>query len=50
MPSEYTWQDLLYTVIKAADWQKIEEDVENFLENPSDMNIFTKKNMLGLMQ
>lgn len=50
MPSEHTWQDLLYTVIKAADWQKIEEDVENFLENPSDMNIFTKKNMLGLMQ
>lgn len=50
MPSEHTWQDLLYTVIEAADWQKIEEDVENFLENPSDMNIFTKKNMLVLIQ
>ena len=50
MPLEHTWQDLLYTVIKAADWQKIEEDVENFLENPSDMNIFTKKNILVLIQ
>ena len=39
-----------YTVVKAADWQKVENDVENFLENPSDMNIFTKKNVLSLLQ
>ena len=50
MPLEHTWQDLLYKVIEAADWQKIEEDVENFLENPSDMNIFTKKDMLVLIR
>lgn len=50
MPSENTWQDLLYLVIQKADWQKVEEDVENFLENPSDMNVFTKKDMLVLIQ
>ncbi|MCK4400706.1 nucleotidyl transferase AbiEii/AbiGii toxin family protein [bacterium] len=50
MPSEHTWRDFLYTVVKATDWQKIEQDVGNFLENPSDMNIFTKKNVLSLLQ
>ena len=50
MPSEHTWRDFLYTVVKAVNWQRIEQDVENFLENPSDMNIFTKKNVLSLLQ
>jgi predicted nucleotidyltransferase component of viral defense system len=50
IPSENTWQDLLYRVIQAADWQKVKEDVENFLENPSDINIFTKKDMLVLVK
>ena len=49
MPSEHTWRDFLYAVVKATDWQKIEQDVGNFLENPSDMNIFTKKNVLSLL-
>jgi len=50
MPLEHTWRDFFYRVVKAADWQKVEQDVENFLENPSDMNIFTKKNVLSLIQ
>ncbi len=50
VPSDNTWRDLISRVTKEADWQKIEDDVENFLENPSDMNIFTKKNMLELIR
>ncbi|MES0341702.1 MAG: nucleotidyl transferase AbiEii/AbiGii toxin family protein [Candidatus Humimicrobiaceae bacterium] len=50
MPLGDTWRDLLYRTAKEADWKKVEEDVKNFLENPADMNIFTKKDMLDLIR
>lgn len=50
MPSKNTWRDFLYTVVEGTDWQKVKQDVENFLENPSDMNIFTKENVLNLIK
>ena len=50
MPTDDTWRDLIYDVTIGADWQKVEEDVVNFLEDPSDMNIYTKKNMLELIR
>lgn len=50
IPSEHTWQDFLYTVVEETDWQKVKQDVENFLEKPSDMNIFTKENVLNLIK
>ena len=50
IPSEDTWRDFLYTVVEKTDWQKVKQDVENFLEEPSDINIFTKKNVLNLIK
>jgi len=50
MPLENTWQDFICAVVKASDWQKVRQDVENFLESPSDMDIFTKENILSLMK
>lgn len=50
MPSERTWRDFLYTVVEKTDWQRVKQDVENFLENPSDMKIFTKENVLNLVK
>ncbi|MBU2541278.1 MAG: nucleotidyl transferase AbiEii/AbiGii toxin family protein [Candidatus Omnitrophica bacterium] len=50
MPSENTWQDFIFEVVKTTDWQKVRQDVENFLENPSDMDIFTKENVLSLIK
>jgi len=49
MPSEQSWREFIYKVVKHADWKKVRADVENFLENPSDMNIFSKDNTLNLL-
>jgi len=48
-PAEKSWRGLIYKVTSGADWKKVKEDVENFLENPADLNIFTKENVLGLI-
>jgi len=50
IPSENSWRDVLYKAVMDADWQKIEDDIKGFLEEPADMDIFTKKNLLGLLK
>lgn len=50
LPTEENWREHLYNTVKATDWKKISADVENFLENPSDANIFTKENILKLIK
>lgn len=50
MPTKENWREYLYNVVKAVDWRKVELDVKNFLENPSDVNIFTKENVLKLIK
>ena len=50
MPSQDNWRNLLYKAVEAAEWEKVIRDVKNFLENPSDMDIFTKKNVLSLIK
>lgn len=50
LPMKEDWRDYLYEVVKAADWKNVTQDVKNFLENPSDVNIFTKENVLNLIQ
>lgn len=50
MPTEHTWRDFIATVVQKTDWKKVTHDVDNFLERPSDMNIFTKENVLKLLQ
>lgn len=49
LPNEANWRDFLYQIVEKADWQKVRRDVENFLENPSDMNILSKENVLKLI-
>ena len=49
-PGESNWRDLICEVVEKADWKKIEQDVGPFLENPSDLNIFTKENILHLLR
>ncbi len=48
--SAANWRDVLYEAVKKADWKKVKKDVENFLENPSDLNVFTQENVLGLLK
>ena len=50
IPSERTWRECLYDVVKKADWEKVRQDVENFLENASDVNVFSKENVLKLIK
>lgn len=50
IPLEDSWRDFIYKVVQAADWPKVRNDVENFLEIPSDLDIFNKENILELIK
>lgn len=49
IPGKDSWKGFIYKVVENTDWKKIRQDVESFLENPSDLNIFTKENTLHLL-
>lgn len=49
-PDESNWKQYLSQVITRADWDKVRQDVENFLETPRDQDIFTKTALLGLLE
>ncbi len=46
---EVNWRALLARVVESADWKAVRRDVENFLENPRDMDVFSQKNVLSLL-
>ncbi len=50
LPTESTWRDPVYGFVEKIDWERVREDVQNFLENPSDLDVFTKDNVLGLVK
>lgn len=49
MPNENDWREYLREVVQKADWKIIHKDVVNFLENPKDMDVFTKENVLRVI-
>lgn len=49
MPVESDWRKYLSDVVKKSDWKTVHKDVVNFLKNSQDMNIFTKENVLKLI-
>lgn len=49
IPSEKNWRRCLHEVIKNTDWDKVRGDVENFLEQPKDLEVFSKENILSLI-
>lgn len=48
--SKDNWRNFLYKAVKDADWNKVREDVGSFLEHPSDLNVFSKENILVLIR
>jgi predicted nucleotidyltransferase component of viral defense system len=50
LPEKENWRDFIYKVVEHTDWKKVKQDVEPFLENPSDLNIFSKENTLQLLR
>ena len=49
MLSKNNWRNFLYKIVERTDWKKVRKDVKNFLENPSDMDIFSQENILKLI-
>lgn len=50
IPNQENWRDFLYKVVEKTDWEQVRKDVENFLENTHDLEIFSKENVLGLIK
>ena len=49
MPTAHDWRKYLSDVVQKSDWKTVHKDVVNFLDNPEDMDIFTKKNVLKII-
>ena len=49
MPTENDWRKYLSDVVQRSDWKTVHKDVDNFLENSQDMDIFTKENVLKII-
>ena len=48
-PAKDTWRSQIKKVVNKTDWNLVGNDVENFLENQTDLSVFTKENALGLL-
>ena len=49
-PTENTWRHIIRDAVNKADWGGVKKDVENFLERPEDLSVFTKENVLKLFE
>jgi predicted nucleotidyltransferase component of viral defense system len=49
LPDHKNWKKILKQAVEKTDWSKVEQDVRNFLENPKDLDVFTKENILSLI-
>lgn len=49
-PAKDTWKVFLREVVEKTDWKIVRQDAERFLEDASDLNIFTKDNLLLLLK
>ncbi|HLF17913.1 MAG TPA: nucleotidyl transferase AbiEii/AbiGii toxin family protein [Candidatus Omnitrophota bacterium] len=49
MPGEGDWRQYLSDILGKADWKTVHKDVVNFLENPRDMDVFTKENVMKII-
>lgn len=50
IPDKDNWRELIRHVVERLDWKKVKQDVEQFLECPSDLNIFTRENVIQLLK
>jgi len=49
MPGASSWKKILRRTVQAADWGRVNKDVENFVERSGDIEIFSKENLLKLL-
>ena len=50
LPTADTWREHIMDIVSRSDWSKIRKDIENFLENPSDLDVFSKENLTMLLR
>ncbi len=48
-PNQRTWKNKMVQVIQEVDWKIVSQDVEVLLEDPGEVDIFTKQNALNLL-
>jgi len=48
-PDENNWREYIYKAVEKMQWEKVNNDIRNFLENPSDLKVFSKENILSLL-
>lgn len=44
------WRNVLGDVVEDLNWREVHNDVQPFIENPNDLQILTKENVLGLLR
>ena len=49
IPTQDNWRRFLKNAVEKTDWKTVHKDVVNFLENPKDMDVFTKENVLTII-
>ncbi|MBU4376767.1 MAG: nucleotidyl transferase AbiEii/AbiGii toxin family protein [Candidatus Omnitrophica bacterium] len=49
-PTENTWRNIIGGAVNKADWGEVKKDVGNFLERPEDLSVFTKENVLKMLE
>lgn len=50
IPNKDSWREFLRATVEEADWKKVIDDVESFLERPADLDIFSRDNILRLIR
>jgi len=50
LPAEDNWKRYVIEAIEKADWPVVNRDVAPFLERPGDMDVFTKENILMMLE
>ena len=46
---ENNWRNIVSERVKVADWNKVKADVRNFLDRPSDSEVFSKEVLIRLL-
>ena len=49
-PTPENWRHILINTIQKINWKIVIDDFQYFLENPSDLSVFTKDNLLKLLK
>ena len=49
-PAKDNWHHYVSDAVKKTDWKMVMQDVQNFLENPADLEVFSQENVLALLR